>query len=227
MRNLRFALAALAALLLSACDFWPRELEPLAESVAEQVSGATTAWLVGGDVLLIDVAGSPLYAQPLPDLERSASGLADQAVAFTTGPLESIVITFHEGEVSDDPDRTREFIFLVLEGRPVLQPPLELGATGPLTAAELEAAVDRLGERASEDRRACVLGEAQERARAAGDPETLDSENVASMQIMPAATWAALDAAGRRLFLAQMIITEALFDCVSRGDRVSLRAARR
>jgi hypothetical protein len=216
--QLRFILATLLALLVSACDLWPRELEPLAESIAGRVSGATTAWLVGGDVVLIDVEGSPLFTEPRQILESTASDLAREAIAFTAGPLESIVITFHAGEVSDDPDRTREFIFLVLEGRPVLQPPLDFGATGPLTPEEVEAAVHRLGEGVAGERRACVLGEAQRRARAAGDPETLDRGSVESLRTMPAGTWDALDGGSRRLFLAQMITTEALFDCVGRGS---------
>ena len=52
-------------------------------------------------------------------------------------------------------------------------------------------------------------------ARAAGDPETLDRANVASLETIPVLTWNALDAFGRRLFLAQVVTTEALFACVS------------
>jgi hypothetical protein len=217
MRFRSFTQMFLAAILVSACDFWPRDLEPLAESITRQVSGETTAWLVAGDVLLINVANSPLYRATQSDLEALASDIAAQGIAYTAAPLESIAITFHEGEVSEDPDKMREYIFLVMENRPVLQPYLDVDATGPLTVDEVQAAIDRMDE--SYDRlgkslagahRKCVLAEVEKRVRDAGDPETLDP---ASMEFLTAETWYGLDGFGKRLVLMQAIMTKALFVC--------------
>ena len=90
MRFLSTKLVLLAAVLVSACDFWPRDLEPLAESVSRQVSGEATAWLLGGDVVVIDVTNSPLYRAVQPELEAQATAIAEQAIAFIEAPLESI-----------------------------------------------------------------------------------------------------------------------------------------
>lgn len=212
MRFLSVKLVLLLALLVSACDFWPRQLEPLAETISRQVSGETTAWLLGGDVLVINVEGSPAYRANQPELEALAAGIAEQAVASAAAPLESIVITFYEGAVSEDPESMREFIFLVLENRPVLQPYLDVDATGPLTHDEIQAVIDRLGESVTGEQRDCVLGEMAERARVAGDPETLDPANV---EFVSAEFWEYLDAFGKRLMLAQAIATNAMFACVS------------
>jgi hypothetical protein len=59
MRRLSSVLGSLAAILVSACDLWSDELKPSAESIERQVAGDTTAWLLGGDVVVINVAGSP------------------------------------------------------------------------------------------------------------------------------------------------------------------------
>jgi len=214
-RSLSITLLVLTTILLGACDFWPRNLEALAESVSRQVSGETTAWLVGGDILVIDVARSPLYRAAQPELEASATGIAEQAIVFAGAPLESVSVTFHEGEVSDDPERMREFIFLVMDNRPVLQPHIELAATGPLTPDEIHAFVDRLDETAIGERRECVMREIEERARAAGDPEALDPARIEFLSTVSPDTWNALDAFGRRLILTQAIATKALFVCAS------------
>ena len=111
----------------------------------------------------------------------------------------------------------REFIFLVMEKRPVLQPYLDLDATGPLTADEIEVAIDRLdeaydqlGESLTGEYRKCVLAEAEKRAHDAGDPETLDP---GSVEFLPAEPWNKLDAFSRRIFLTQAITSKALFIC--------------
>jgi hypothetical protein len=104
----------------------------------------------------------------------------------------------------------REFLFLVLESRPVLQPPLVFDASGPLQPEELQAAIDRLGESLTEERQACVRAELEQSASAAGDPETLDPETI---ELLPATNWRLLDEFGRRLILAQALTTQALFDC--------------
>jgi hypothetical protein len=176
------------------------------------VSGETTAWLVSGDVVVIDVAGSPLYRQGQPGLEVIASDIAGQVVTFVPAPLESIAITFHEDDVSENPAKMIQFIYLVMENRPVLQPYIDANATGPLTEGELKAAVDRLGEPVAGEQKECVLDEVERRAMIAGDPETLDP---ASVEFLTAATWDDLDAFAKRLFLAQAITSQALFACAS------------
>jgi len=199
-------------MLVGACDFWPRDLEPLAESISGQASGETTAWLVAGDVVVIDVAGSPFYRQDPAELETLATDIAEQTVAYISAPLESIAVTFHEGEISENAEKRRQFIFLVTENHPVLQPYIDVDVTGPLTDEELQAAVDRMGESVTGEQRSCVLGEVERRARTAGDPETVDP---ASVEFLPAGNWDDLDAFARRLFLAQAITTKALFVCAS------------
>ncbi len=213
MRILTIVLAGLAGLWLSACEFWPQDLDALAKSVDRQVSGKTTALLLGGDVVVIMVEGSPLYQAPPPELEAVATDIATQAVEAAGVPLESIAVTFHEEGLTDDEDRTREFIFLVQAGRPVLQPPLPALATGPLTPEEIQASVDRLGDGVDADQRDCVLEGLREQAAAAGNPETLDPD---TQDFLSAETWAPLDAWGKRLVLSQALTTRALFDCAQR-----------
>ncbi len=211
-RFLSTTFALLAALLVGACDFWPKDLEKLAESISKQVSGKTTAWLVAGDVVVIDVAGSPFYRRDQAELEAVVTDIAEQVVAYISAPLESIAVTFHEGEISENPQKQSQFIFLVMENRPVLQPFIDDDATGPLIGDELEAAVDRLGETVTWEQRECVLGEVERRARNVGDPETLDP---AGVEFLAAGSWDDLDAFAKRLFLAQAITSKALFVCVS------------
>lgn len=212
MRLLSILTCLLATTVVSACDLWPRDLQPLAESITRQVAGETTAWLVGGDVVVIDVAGSPLYRADRAELEISATEVAAQAIAFSSAPLESIVITFHAGAVSGDPDKTREFIFLVMEGRPVLQPFLDVDAAGPLTLLEIQnLSIHHVEGSLTAGQLECILEEAERLATIAGDPETLDP---ASLEFLSAGTWSQLDAFGRRLMLAQSITTKALFSCI-------------
>lgn len=194
----------------------------MAESIEQRVSGDTTAWLLGGDVAVIDVAGSPSYRLPKADLEALATAIAQQAIEYAQAPLESIVITFHEGQVSDQPDALREFVFLVSNDRPVLQPNLPRDATGPLTDREIEAAVVLVEQSYANSRqpltpsrRECVLAELKRRARDAGDTETLDA---ATIEFLTPATWSLLDASARRIFLAQAIASEALFACARQGE---------
>lgn len=210
MRLLSITLVFLVAALVSGCDFWPRDLKPLAESISQQVSGETTAWLLGGDVVVITVAGSALYQAVQAELEAQATDIAEQAIRFTEAPLESIAITFYEGEVSDKREKMREFIFLVMENRPVLQPYLDVDATGPLTLDEIQGALDRLGEALAEGQRECVLEEAKKRAHDAGDPARLNPED---LKFLTAETWNELDPFGKRLILTGAITTKALFVC--------------
>lgn len=199
------------AVLVGACDLWPRNLEPLAEAITRQADGRATAWLMGGDVVVIDVANYPLYRSDPEQLATDATGIAGRAIEYATVPLESISVTFHAGEVGAHPATTREFIFLVRENRPVLQPPLDAEAAGPLTVAEVRALIiDRMDAPSSDGEMECVLREAEDRVRAAGDPETLDPSTV---ELLPTGNWDRLDAFGRRLVLAQVIATKASFVC--------------
>lgn len=213
MRIVALSFLPLAAILCTACDFWPKDLGPLATSISRQVSGETTAWLVSGDILIVDVANSPLYRADQSELEGVATGIAEQAVGDIEAPLESISITFHEGAVSEDPAKMREFLFLVSENRPVLQPQLDFDATGPLTPDEVQAAIGRLGDSMGEEQLACVRTEVENRAEAAGDPETLDP---ADYEFLTAETWNKLDTFGKRIILVSAITSEALFACASK-----------
>ncbi|MDX2417534.1 MAG: hypothetical protein QNK19_08750 [Xanthomonadales bacterium] len=215
MRLLSIKLMFLVAILVSACDFWPKDLKPLAKSISQQVSGEATAWLVGGDTVVINVAGSPRYRVTQPELEALATEIAGQTIGFSEAQLAAVAISFYEGEVSEDPEKMREFIFLVMENRPVLQPYLDVNATGPLTLDEVQAAIDRLGESVTGEQRECVRGEMQKRAHVAGDPETLDPASMEFLSAVSAETWNDLDAFGKRIILAQAITTKALFFCVS------------
>jgi hypothetical protein len=215
--DLRFRsvpLSLLLVFLVSACDFWPKNLDQLAESINARVSGRTTAWLVSGDIIVIDVAGSPLYSAAEPDLEAVATEIAEQAIGVSEAQLESIAITFHEGEISDDPNTMREFIFLVMENRPVLQPDLDFDATGPLTPDEVHSAIDNLGDSLTEEQKECARQEMEKRAVAAGDPQTLDPASHEFLSDLPAENWAALDAFGKRIILIQALTTEAVFFCI-------------
>ena len=161
--------------------------------------------------MVIMVAGSPFYRGTRSELEALATEIAEQAIVFSTTPLESVAITFYEGEVSEDPDKMREFIFLVMEDRPVLQPYLDVDATGPLTLGEVQALfTDRLDESLTADRMECVLTEVAKLARDTGDPETLEPARV---EFLSADTWYGLDAFAKRMILAQAITTSALFTC--------------
>lgn len=216
VRLLTLLYSVLTAIMVSACDFWPDELGPLAESIEREVAGETTAWRVGGDVVVINVANSPLYRENSAELQAAATDIAAQAITFADVPLESVSVTFHEGDVSEEAEKLREFIFLVKDNRPVLQPLLDDAATGPLTLAEIQALFMDMDEPLSEKLEVCVSNEIEERARAAGDPETLDP---ATVEFLPVDEWHRLDIFGKRLVLAQVISTKAMFVCGRSGER--------
>lgn len=119
-------LTLLVVISLSSCGFWPEELKPLAESISQQVGGEAMAWRVGKDVVVINVANSPLYQEPLEELQSVAADIAAQAVAFASVPITSVAVTFHENEISDVPDEMREFIFVTIEGQLTLAPDLDI-----------------------------------------------------------------------------------------------------
>jgi hypothetical protein len=92
-----------------------------------------------------------------------------------------------------------------------------LDSKGPLTLAEVRANfIDHMEGPLEGARRDCVFREVEERTRAAGDPETLDPTTV---EFLPAERWNDLEPFGRRILLAQVIVTKALFVCESQTIR--------
>ncbi len=89
-------------------------------------------------------------------------------------------------------------------------------AAGPLTLEEIEANfLNFMDEPLTGTRRECVFRELDDRARAAGDPETLDPTTV---EHLPADGWDRLDPEGKRLILTQAITTGAFFACIRSDD---------
>lgn len=210
-------LGVLGAILLGGCDFWPRELDTLAESIGRQSAGEVNAWLLGGDFVVIDVARSPLSRQPRTALAAVAADFAGQAVAAVPAPLESVVVTFQLDGIGDAENPQQEFLFLLIDGRPVLQTLPDADAAGPLGASEIRAAADRLGDGVSAEQRRCLLDEAQDRADRLGDPELATVEKLEAVASLPAGTLRVLDPVSRRLLLAQAVASEALFHCLHPG----------
>jgi len=82
---------------------------------------------------------------------------------------------------------------------------------GPLTVREVESnLLSNVDPEFIEERRACVLEEIREQAQAAGDPERLDPSEI---EILPKDGWRDVGVFGRRLILAQAIVTKASFVC--------------
>jgi len=91
-----------------------------------------------------------------------------------------------------------------------------LDAKGPLTLEEVRAnLLNQTDETFQESRRECIYREIEERAQAAGDPESLDP---ATIELLPSEHWGSVGAFGRRLVLAQAILTKALFVCAQQND---------
>ena len=219
MRTFFFVSFCLAAVLTSACDLLPNQLKPFEESLEQQLSGDATVWLLGGDVVIIDVSGSPSYRMQETELGGLATEIAEQAMEYAGKPLESIVVTFHEDRETGSSDKEREFIFLIMKNRPVLQPHLPRNATGPLTKEEIQAAIvridqsyDQMEKSLTDEHRECVLATLERRAADAGDPEDLDP---ATVEFLAADTWYLFDASGKRILLAQALVSEALFSCAN------------
>ena len=84
-------------------------------------------------------------------------------------------------------------------------------ARGPLTLNELNVSFDNeVGRQLSDSEKECVLREVAERAFSAGDPEALDP---ATVEFIPVDQWDGLDAHGKRIILAQVILTKSFFEC--------------
>ena len=91
-----------------------------------------------------------------------------------------------------------------------------LDAKGPLTLEEVKTnLMDQTNKAFQEIRRECVDREIEKRAQAAGDPETLDP---ATIELLPSEHWESVGTFGRRLVLAQAILTKALFVCAQHND---------
>lgn len=216
MRTTLKTLALLFLVSLGACNFWPKDLDELSNTITEQLGGKTTAWRVGGDVVVISIEGSPAWSDSPEVLESKATGIATQAIGYVEVPLESIVITFYEDVVTDHAEKIREFIFLVVDDSPVLQPSFDLNASGPLTLDELQTLfLDGMEDVLKDENRACVLNEVELLASRYGDPETLDP---AEIDYLSADTWQVLDGFSKRLILGQAIVTDASFTCAQRNS---------
>jgi len=84
-------------------------------------------------------------------------------------------------------------------------------ARGPLTLEELKVSFENeVGRQLSSREQECVLREVAERAFSAGDPEALDP---ATVEFIPVDQWDGLDAHGKRIILAQVILTKSFFEC--------------
>lgn len=210
----RFIAGLMIALMLGGCDWWPQNLSSLEQSIARLTGGEVTAWRVSGDAVVISVEASNRFQEPDQVLEALATDIVAQALKAQTDPVESVIITFYQNQITDDPAQMRDYVYLVNDGIPVLQPDFDFYASGPLSTAELEMSLDQLGDAIAEDQRPCVLEQMQQRAKAAGDPETLAAESLPSL---PAEQWQLLDAFGKRLILTQVITTDAMFACLSQG----------
>ena len=98
-----------------------------------------------------------------------------------------------------------------------------LDATGPLTLAEIQANFfSFMEEPLEEGLKECVFREVAERARAVGDPETLDP---ATLEFLSADGWDRLDSSGKRLILTQAITTKAFFACNRFGEQRTKNSA--
>jgi hypothetical protein len=91
-----------------------------------------------------------------------------------------------------------------------------LDAKGPLTLEEVKTnLMGQTDKPFQEIRRECIDREIEKRAQAAGDPETLDP---ATIELLATEHWKSVGAFGRRLLLAQAILTKALFVCAQEND---------
>lgn len=89
---------------------------------------------------------------------------------------------------------------------------VETNGTGPLTMAELQIDIpDDLEKRMSSERKTCFLRKIEELAAAAGDPETLKTEDVAFLPDQE--TWDPLPRYNKRLLLAQAVVSRAITLC--------------
>lgn len=215
MRLLPVTLGLLMAFVLSACDWWPKELKPVAESISKQVNGEATVWLMGGDALVVYIENSQSHQGAQPALQAVASEIAELALASVSTPLESIIITFYAAKVGDAKGEMGEFIYLVQEGSAVLQPGINTSATGPLTSEEIKTFLKRLGDSVTDDQKACAQVESVKRANDAGDPDTLDPDR---LDYLPSSSWHVLDSYMKRIILTQAITTDAMFACVGRRN---------
>ena len=114
----RLRAVLLFAVSISACHIMPKELPELAELISDRGYGNTTAWLLGGNVVAINIEDAPQFNAPQKSLEKAALLMAELSIKHVSTPLESISVTFYPHEISDDPESMRELIFLVRDNRP-------------------------------------------------------------------------------------------------------------
>ena len=91
---------------------------------------------------------------------------------------------------------------------------VDLGATGPLTFAELKVNFGALDEPMSERQRRCVKKAIERRARELGDPASYRPEDHDFHGGQTTnAKWQSFDNRAQRGLLAQVVVTYAIFDC--------------
>lgn len=87
-------------------------------------------------------------------------------------------------------------------------------AKGPITTGEITYFTTRIGARMNpltDTQRACVLRTSQDMAQQAGDP---DMSKPAVMEFLSADNWSGLGHFGKRLILAQLLVTKAAQACL-------------
>ena len=86
-------------------------------------------------------------------------------------------------------------------------------ANGKLTFAELDYFLAEMKEatKISEKVDSCIKTETERRADIAGDPETIDPKSLP----LPEENWVPLDKSGKRLILAQLIVTQSSVFCTT------------
>lgn len=106
------------------------------------------------------------------------------------------------------------FIFLfIISGCGDLLSKSVFDADGSITEDEIQHFLSGIKEavQLTEKQERCIYSEVKERAEKLGDPDTLDPSSV---ELLPVKEWKALDKAGKRLILTQVIVNQASQPCL-------------
>ncbi len=101
---------------LGACGWFPEKLHALEKSLVDQGLGDAEAWRVGKDVVVVDLAHSPVFRFSPTDINATGLDIAVQALEHVDRPVSSLSITFHEAESTDDPGTMHQLIYVVHNG---------------------------------------------------------------------------------------------------------------
>jgi hypothetical protein len=114
---------------LPGCEYMPERLSALKASIETRTEGEVEAWRLGGDVVVVHVAGSPHYHAPEAELEALSEAIAREALERSHAAIGSIAVTFHEEGVSLDESRQRLMLFVVRgEGLERIEVPVQAAA---------------------------------------------------------------------------------------------------